>query len=54
MVQQQSEVMKKVAGSLKLELALYREVAMFSQFDNDIDESTKETLAHGKLLSTLR
>jgi len=36
--------MKRVAGSLKLELALYREVAIFSQFDADIDESTKSLL----------
>jgi len=45
--------MKRVAGSLKLELALYREVAIFSQFDADIDESTKSLLKKGQLLTEL-
>jgi len=45
--------MKRVAGSLKLELALYREVAIFSTFDSDIDESTKELLKKGQLLTEL-
>jgi len=45
--------MKRVAGSLKLELALYREVAIFSQFDADIDESTKQLLKKGQLLTEL-
>jgi len=45
--------MKRVAGSLKLELALYREVAIFSQFDADIDESTKALLKKGQLLTEL-
>jgi len=47
----QTKVMKEVAGSLKLELALYREVAIFSQFDADIDESTKDILKNGQLLT---
>jgi F-type H+-transporting ATPase subunit alpha len=45
--------MKKIAGSLKLELALYREVAIFSQFDADIDDSTKALLKKGQLLTEL-
>jgi F-type H+-transporting ATPase subunit alpha len=45
--------MKRVAGSLKLELALYREVAIFSQFDADLDESTKALLKKGQLLTEL-
>jgi len=45
--------MKRVAGSLKLELALYREVAIFSQFDADIDDSTKALLKKGQLLTEL-
>jgi len=45
--------MKKVAGSLKLELALYREVAIFSQFDADIDDSTKQQLKKGQLLTEI-
>jgi proton translocating ATP synthase F1 alpha subunit len=45
--------MRKVAGSLKLELALYREVAIFAQFDADIDDSTKQLLRKGQLLTEL-
>lgn len=45
--------MKRVAGSLKLELALFREVAIFSQFDADIDDSTKALLKKGQLLTEL-
>jgi len=49
----QVPVMKKVAGSMKLELAQYREIAVFSQFDTDIDESTKQLLKRGALLTEL-
>lgn len=45
--------MKKVAGSLKLNLAMYREVKIFSQFDADIDENTKSLLRQGELLTEL-
>ena len=34
--------MKKVAGSLKLELAQYREIAAFAQFGSDLDEATQQ------------
>ncbi len=40
--------MKKVAGTLKLDLAQFRELEAFSQFGSDLDESTKKTLERGK------
>ncbi len=46
----QIKAMKKVAGSVKLELAQYRELASFSQFGSDIDKDTKERLDHGHVL----
>jgi F-type H+-transporting ATPase subunit alpha len=42
--------MKQVAGSLKLELAQYRELAAFAQFGSDLDKSTQDTLARGERL----
>ena len=49
--------MKKFAGSLKLYLAQYREVAAFAQFGSDLDASTRFLLSRGarltELLSTL-
>lgn len=45
--------MKKVAGSLKLELAQYREVAGFSQFGSNLDESTANLLKRGSMLTKL-
>ncbi len=47
----QTKAMKKVAGKLRLELAQYRELAAFSQFASDLDESTRKTLTRGKALS---
>ena len=46
----QIKAMKKVASSVKLELAQYRELASFSQFGSDIDKETKERLDHGHIL----
>ncbi|MFL5318915.1 MAG: F0F1 ATP synthase subunit alpha, partial [Myxococcaceae bacterium] len=43
----QIKAMKQVAGSLKLELAQYRELAAFAQFGSDLDKATQETLARG-------
>ncbi|MCY1030370.1 F0F1 ATP synthase subunit alpha [Corallococcus sp. BB11-1] len=43
----QIKAMKQVAGSMKLELAQYRELAAFSQFGSDLDKATQETLARG-------
>src|SRR5467141_553778 len=45
--------MKKIAGSLRLELAQYRELAAFSQFGSDLDKSTQETLARGARLTEI-
>ncbi|OGI74394.1 F0F1 ATP synthase subunit alpha [Candidatus Nomurabacteria bacterium RIFCSPHIGHO2_02_FULL_41_18] len=44
----QIKAMKKVAGTLKLDLAQYRELEAFSQFGSDLDEATKRTLERGK------
>lgn len=49
----QVKAMKQVAGSLKLFLAQYREVAAFAQFGSDLDASTKQTLARGQRLTEL-
>ncbi|MDR3364316.1 MAG: F0F1 ATP synthase subunit alpha [Clostridiales Family XIII bacterium] len=46
----QIKAMKKVASSVKLELAQYRELASFSQFGSDIDKETKLRLDHGLVL----
>jgi F-type H+-transporting ATPase subunit alpha len=46
----QIKAMKQVAGSLKLELAQYRELAAFSKFGSDLDKATQETLARGERL----
>ncbi len=43
----QKKAMRKVAGTLKLSLAQYREMAAFSQFGSDLDEATQEQLANG-------
>src|ERR1041385_8539595 len=45
--------MKKVAGSLRLDLAQYREKAAFSQFASDLDKSTQAQLARGARLVEL-
>lgn len=45
--------MKKVAGTLKLDLAQYRELAAFSQFASDLDESTRKQLERGKRMMEL-
>jgi F-type H+-transporting ATPase subunit alpha len=49
----QTKAMKQVAGSLKLELANYREMAAFSQFASDLDASTQRLLARGDRLTEL-
>lgn len=49
----QIKAMKKVAGSIKLELAQYREMAAFSQFASDLDVSTQKLLARGERLTEL-
>ena len=47
----QTRAMKKVAGSIKLELAQYREMASFAQFASDLDASTQRLLARGARLT---
>merc|ERR1712063_70561 len=49
----QIKAMKQVAGTLKLELAQYREVAAFAQFGSDLDAATKQTLSRGERLTEL-
>jgi F-type H+-transporting ATPase subunit alpha len=49
----QTKAMKKVAGSIKLELAQYREMEAFSQFASDLDASTQQLLARGARLTEL-
>ncbi|ODV80895.1 F1F0-ATPase complex, F1 alpha subunit [Suhomyces tanzawaensis NRRL Y-17324] len=49
----QVKAMKQVAGSLKLFLAQYREVAAFAQFGSDLDASTKQTLSRGERLTQI-
>src|SRR3546814_18627959 len=45
--------MKKVAGSIKLELAQYREMEAFAQFASDLDASTQRLLNRGQRLTEL-
>ena len=49
----QIKAMKKVAGSIKLELAQYREMAAFAQFASDLDASTQHLLARGARLTEI-
>ena len=49
----QIKAMKKVSGSIKLELAQYREMAAFAQFASDLDASTQRLLARGARLTEL-
>ena len=49
----QSKAMKKVAGTIKLELAQYREMEAFSQFASDLDQVTQRLLARGARLTEL-
>jgi F-type H+-transporting ATPase subunit alpha len=49
----QIKAMKQVAGTLKLELAQYREVAAFAQFGSDLDAATQHQLLRGSILTEL-
>ena len=49
----QTKAMKKVAGSIKLELAQYREMAAFAQFGSDLDAATQQLLNRGARLTEL-
>ena len=45
--------MKKIAGTLRLELAQFRELAAFAQFGQDLDEGTRKKIERGRRLSEL-
>jgi len=49
----QTKAMKKAAGSIRIDLAQYREMEVFTQFSSDLDEATKKQLAHGRALMNL-
>ncbi|MCR4793087.1 MAG: F0F1 ATP synthase subunit alpha [Lachnospiraceae bacterium] len=49
----QTKAMKKAAGSIRIDLAQYREMEVFTQFSSDLDEATKNQLRHGRLLMEL-
>ena len=49
----QIKAIKKVAGSMKLELAQFREMESFAQFGSDLDLSTQKLIAHGAKLTEL-
>ena len=45
--------MKKASGSIRIDLAQFREMEVFTQFSSDLDESTKQQLQHGHVLMEL-
>ncbi len=49
----QTRAMKKATGSIRIDLAQYREMAVFTQFSSDLDEVTKKQLTHGNVLMEL-
>ena len=49
----QTKAMKKAAGALRLDLAQYRELAVFAQFGSDLDTATRDLLAQGEKLTEL-
>ena len=49
----QTKAMKKAAGSLRLDLAQYREMEIFTQFSSDLDDATKKQLVYGQGLMQL-
>ena len=49
----QTKAMNKAAGSIRIDLAQYREMEVFTQFSSDLDENTKEQLQYGKGLMEL-
>lgn len=46
----QSKAVRKISGRLRIDLAQFRELAVFAQFGSDLDKATQDRLAHGKLL----
>lgn len=49
----QTKAMKKASGSMRIDLAQYREMEVFTQFASDLDDATKEQLSYGKTLMEL-
>ena len=49
----QTKAMKKASGTIRIDLAQYREMEVFTQFASDLDDATKAQLAHGKALMEL-
>ena len=49
----QTKAMKKAAGSVRIDLAQYREMEVFTQFSSDLDDATKKQLHHGRILMEL-
>ena len=49
----QTKAMKKAAGTIRIDLAQYREMEVFTQFSSDLDDTTKEQLQYGKGLMEL-
>jgi len=49
----QSKAMQKVSGSLRIDLSQYREMAVFTRFGSDVDESTRKLLDRGRTLTEL-
>ena len=49
----QHEAMKKVSGTLRIELSQYREMAIFTRFGSDVDDATRKMLVRGECLTTL-
>ncbi len=49
----QAKAMKKASGSLRIDLAQYREMAVFTQFSSDLDQNTRDQLTQGKVLMEL-
>ena len=49
----QTKAMKKASGSIRIDLAQYREMEVFTQFSSDLDDATKAQLAYGGCLMEL-
>ena len=49
----QTKAMKKASGTIRIDLAQYREMEVFTQFSSDLDDTTKEQLQYGKGLMEL-
>ena len=50
----QTSAMKKASGSIRIDLAQYREMEVFTQFASDLDDITKQQLKHGHALKSVK